>query len=78
MVYAIYKTDVHHSYASRDMIAIATDKGKAIVLIEKQVVKDGDTITPDQVFNLQNYKQTQGHEGDNEFQFEEIKTDVLL
>ena len=77
-VWLIYKTDAHHSYDSRDIIGIATEIHKAHILILNQVAKEGQVLTKDQMWNLTNLKQTQGYSGEGEFQYELVKTDILL
>lgn len=78
MVYLVYKTDAHHSYASRDIIGIATHPARAIDICEAQANKEGETLNEAQMFNLNNIEQTQGYSGDGEFQFESVETDTLL
>lgn len=77
-VFLVYKTDVHHSYASRDIIGIATTEGQAVIICQQQARKEGENISKQELWNLTNLKQTQGYTGDGEFQFEEVTTDVLL
>ena len=77
-VFLVYKTDAHHSYASRDVIGIATDQITAINICQEQAEKEGEEISEQELWNLSNLKQTQGYQGEGEFQFEEIKTDCLL
>lgn len=78
MVYIIYKTDFQHSYASRDMIGVASSKDNAINIIEQQAVKDGDKISSDDMYNLQNIMQTQNHTGNYEFDYEKVEVDTLI
>lgn len=77
-VFLVYKTDSWHSYASRDTIGIGTDEEKAFNICEEHAKKEGETFDNDQIFNLNNLKQTQGYSGDGEFQYEEIKLNILL
>lgn len=79
-VYAVYKTDVHHSYASRDLIGIGTNFLYAFYLVLEKSKKEGFPIerTSDQWYNLENIKQTQGYEGDGEFHIEPLETDILF
>ena len=77
-MYLVYKTDCHHSYASRDLIAACTRKDLIIPIIKKQAKKEGQKLTSDDLFNLRNISQTQGYEGEGEFHFEEIETNKLL
>lgn len=69
-VFAVYKTDNWHSYASRDIIGIATTERKAIQICKWQATKEGCKISKDELFNLGNLKQTQGYSGEGEFQYE--------
>jgi hypothetical protein len=77
-VFVVYKTDVHHSYASRDVIGIATSPENAVQICKLQATKEHEKISKQELWNLTNLKQTQGYSGPGEFQFEEMKTDVLL
>lgn len=77
-VYLVYKTDVHHSYASRDLIALATSKNMAIKLCREQVKKENCKISEHDLFNLNNIMQTQGYEGEGELQFEGVAVGKLL
>lgn len=79
-VFLVYKTDVQHSYASRDIIGIATTHAIACFLCQYQAKKEGFKIpiNSDQWHNLFNLKQTQGYKGEGEFQFEAVNTDILL
>jgi hypothetical protein len=77
-VYLVYKTDDCHSYASRDIIGVATTKHRAVKICRAHAEKEGVEISEEQVYNLRAIKQTQGYEGDGEYQFEAIQTDTLL
>lgn len=77
-MYLVYKTDNLHSYASRDIIGIATCSTIAISLCLMQAKKEGCEIKGDQLHNLINLKQTQGYMGDGEFFFEEVEEGALL
>lgn len=77
-MYLVYKTDAHHSYASRDIIGVCTSHANCIKICRAQAKKEGEKIDQDQLFNLNNIKQTQGYSGSGEFQFEEFKTNILL
>lgn len=77
-VYLVYKTDRQHTYASRDLIGIATTKAISVRICKEQAKKEGESITEEQLFNLNNIKQTQGYSGSGEFQFEELSTNILL
>lgn len=77
-MYLIFKTDCHHSYASRDLIGIVESKILAIDLCKLQAKKEHKKITPDQLFNLNNISQTQGYSGDGEFDMQEVEINTLL
>lgn len=77
-VYAVYKTDVQHSYASRDLIGIGELFISAFDLCKKQAKKEGYKISVDDEFNLRHISQTQGYEGPGEFVIEELTLNVLF
>lgn len=77
-MYIVYKTDNQHSYASRDVIGLATSKSLAIILCRQQALKEGYILEKDQLFNLINLKQTQGYNGEGEFFFEMMEPNKLL
>ena len=77
-VIIVYKTDAWHSYASRDIIGIATDKVIAIDICKQQAKKESTSIDQQEVWNLNHINQTQGYSGEGEFQLEEINTNSLL
>ncbi len=77
-IFLVYKTDVWHSYASRDLIGVATSQKMAVVLCQYKANKEGKKIKGDQLFNLENIKQTQGYKGEGEFMYEAVNTDTLL
>ncbi|MEX0313440.1 MAG: hypothetical protein AB3N18_04625 [Allomuricauda sp.] len=59
-------------------IAMATSKDEAINICQLQAKKEGEVITTDEMYNLENITQTQGYEGEGEFHFEEIELNKLL
>lgn len=77
-IYIVYKTDTWHSYNSRDVIGIADTIDSAIDICKQQAKKEHEKITKDQLFNLNNIKQTQGYSGSGEFQFEELQINTLI
>lgn len=77
-LFVVYKTDEWHSYSSRDIIGICTNTRTAIKICKEKAKKEFKNIDKEQLFNLQNIKQTQGYSGEGEFQFEEIEINVLL
>lgn len=78
MIFLVYKTDSRHSYASRDLIGVATSPEEAYNICCQQAEKEGDELSDEQLFNLQNIKQTQGYSGNGEFAIEKAETDVLF
>ena len=77
MTFLVYKTDVHHSYASRDIIGVADHKIHAIQICQSYAKKDED-ISETQIYNLATIKQTQGYDGEGEFQFEAVQMNELI
>lgn len=77
-VITVYKTDAMHSYASRDLIGIATDYAKALTICREQAKKERCKIEEDQVFNLMQIKQTQGYGGEGEFVLERLDLNTLF
>ena len=78
MTVLVYKSDNQHSYKSLDLIAVATSKENAIQLICNQVKNEGEKLTDDDNYNLNNIKQTQNYQGDGEFLYQEVEPDVLF
>lgn len=77
-MFLVYKTDNWHSYSSRDLIGVCTRMNTAISICKKQAKKEGNKISSNELFNLNNIKQTQGYDGEGEFQFEEVQKNILL
>lgn len=77
-VFIVYKTDSHHSYASRDIIGVATTERKAIQICKWRATKENEKISKEQLINLGNMKQTQGYAGDGEFMYEAAQTNCQL
>ena len=77
-MFLIDKTDAWHSYASRDLIAVAYSLEDAINLCKEQADKESETIDNDQIFNLNNIKQTQGYKGEGEFDIDEVQVNTLF
>lgn len=79
MPYLVYKTDVHHSYASRDVIGlVTTNKLGCIKVCKQQAKKEGEKISSTELYNLAHIQQTQGYSGEGEFQYEFIEANKLL
>jgi len=77
-MYIVYKTDAWHSYASRNIITLALTKRTAIKLCKAQAKKEGEKISAQELWNLENIHQTQGYSGPGEFQFETIEVNKLI
>ena len=77
-IYLLYKTDTHHSYASRDLIGASASANTILRMCHAQADKEGEEISEDQIWNLCNLKQTQGYSGEGEFHFESIVLNKLL
>ena len=77
-MFIVFKTDPWHSHASKDMLGASESIEGAIDLCNQQAHKEGETIDEDQLFNLNNIKQSQGYSGDGEFDIEEIDLDILI
>lgn len=77
-VYMVYKTDAQHSYASRDLIGVATTPHVAMLICSEQATKEHQKLNREQIFNLDNIKQTQGYSGEGEFHYEKVIVDQLL
>lgn len=77
--YLVYQTDNWHTRASKDLIALASTKNKAISLIKKYVKKVyGEKISEDDLYMLTINNQTQGFAGEGEFVIESIEQNILL
>ena len=77
-VFLVYKTDEHHSYASRELIGIGTSKEDAILIIVEYTHHFAGNITQELLEQLRTIKQTQGFNDVGEFQYEEVKTNTFL
>lgn len=81
-MFLVYKTDVNHSYASRDLIGVATSQILAVLICEEKALKEGCNLYSkkniDAMHMLINKGQTQGYSGDGEFQYERVEIDTLL
>lgn len=74
----VYETDNWHSRASMNVIAVCTNKKKAISLIKKYAKEQGEKISSDDLYLLNTINQTQGFSGSGEFHMEEHEKNVLL
>lgn len=77
-VYPVYKTDAWHSYASRDLLGIATTKALAIKICKEKARREHSKIDADQLFNLNNISQTQGYAGEGEFHIDTVTTNTII
>lgn len=81
-MYLVYKTDVNHTYASRDLIGIATDQIFAIQMCQDKAIIEGEDLNnienSDALHTLINQHQTQGYSGEGEFQYEKVKVNELI
>lgn len=77
-IFLIYKTDVWHSYNSRDLIAIATNKEEVMNLCIDQARKEKADLTQEQLYNLRTINQTQRYDGEGEFFIEQCEVNTLL
>lgn len=77
-MYLVYKTDTHHSYASRDIIGVCTTQSMCVTICKQQAKKEGEKISKKELWNLSHLQQTQGYSGEGEFQFELFKVNTLL
>jgi len=77
-IFLVYKTDNQHSFKSRDIIGAVDSADEVINICQLQAKKEGCVITSDQLFNVNNYHQTQGYEGAGEFATERVILNTLL
>ena len=77
-VVIVYKTDNWHSFASRDLIGVASNLLCATQLCEEQAEKEGEKISADDLYNLTFIHQTQGYKGEGEFYLEVVEVNKLL
>jgi hypothetical protein len=77
-IFIVYKTDTWHSYASRDIIGIATSQQSAIDICQQKAKKEHHKISDQEVWNLKNIMQSQGYSGEGEFQYEAVDVDTLF
>ena len=75
--FIVFTCDNWHTNGSKDIIAVCSNLKNAIKIIKKQAKKDGQKISADDLYNLNNIKQTQGYEGEGEFLIEEYEQNTL-
>lgn len=74
IVFAVYQADAWLSYASRDLLGIYSTRRKAM-----KRIKNKTKLTDDDLWNLDNYNQTQCRESENDnYIIEEIKVNEDL
>lgn len=74
IVFAVYQADALLSYASRDLLGIYSTRRKAM-----KRIKSKTKLTDDDLWNLDNYNQTQCRENANDnYIIEEIKVNEDL
>lgn len=74
IVFAVYQADAWLSYASRDLLGIYSTRRKAM-----KRIKNKTKLTDDDLWNLDNYNQTQCRENENDnYIIEEIKVNEDL
>jgi hypothetical protein len=75
----VYRTDIHHSHESKELIGIATSKRKMKEIVEDSAtLNDGVLLDSHQQDLLERIGQTQGYEGEREFYTETWPLDKLL
>ncbi len=75
--YIVFTCDNWHTHASKDLIAVCSSLKNAIKIIKQQAKKYGEKINSDDLYNLNNIKQTQNYEGEGEFLIEEYEQNTL-
>jgi hypothetical protein len=75
----VYRTDVHHSHESKELIGITTTIRKMKEIVEDSAtLRDGVLLDSHQQDLLERIGQTQGYEGQGEFYTETWPLDKLL
>lgn len=77
-IYLVWSTDNHHTHHSKQLLAVCTSKFQAITLIQDFAKEEDETISQDDLYNLEHINQTQNYEGYGEFVIEEQPLDVPL
>lgn len=79
MIYLLYKTDVWHTNASKELIGIGTTLYNALTLANEQAKKEGEPELSEYTYNfLRDIYQTQDYSGVGEFLIEKTETNKLL
>lgn len=74
----VYTTDNHHTQNSKQLLAVCTSKFSAINLIQDIAKEEDETISQDDLYNLEHINQTQNYQGYGEFIIEEQPIDTIL
>jgi len=75
----VYRTDIHHSHESKELIGVCTTIRKMKEIVEDSAtLKDGVLLDSHQQDLLERIGQTQGYEGEGEFYTETWPLDKLL
>ena len=77
-VWNVYVTDEWHTTRSKKLIAVTTDKLRAINFCLKYATKDNEFISQDDLYFLENINQTQNYLGDGQFVIEEIYLNEII
>ena len=83
-VYTVYKTDNQHSFNYRNLIGIVPINDPHRVFFDiinicvQQAMKEGETLSGDQLNTLVNLSYTQEYKGEGEFFIEKVSTFQLL
>jgi len=78
-VILVYRTDVWHTYKSRDLIGVCTDRDNALEVIIQAVEEEGiPPLSEEQIDLLNRLGQTQDYHGEGEFQTEQYELNTIL
>ena len=77
-VFLIYKTDQHHSKASRELIGVVQKEVHVLDICKQEAEREHAELDDSQIFYLKQIRQTHGYKGAGEFDYEEVETGVLL
>lgn len=73
LIYLCYRTDNWHSTNSRELVYVGNDLEDCIAQIDAH--RGG--LSDNDKYQLREIKQTQGHNGDSEWHFEEVLTNAF-
>lgn len=77
--YLVFQADKWHTKTSKELLALATSKVKAINLIKNYAkIHYKMKISEDDIYLLETINQTQNFEGEGEFIIEEVEQNILL